>query len=194
VEQDRSYRIIPGDELELHFFHTPDRNLTVLVRPDGFVALPLVNELRVAGRTPEEVRLDLLQRYSGELASPEVAVIVRSFARYPVHVGGEVERPGIFEVRPSSTVLEAVFEAGGMLESASPRDALVVRRIDSGGYELIGTDLDAVLAGRDASGNLALRPYDIVYLPARRIAKVNEWIDMYIRQNIPLTFSYRLDG
>src|SRR5262245_49239723 len=87
------YRIQPGDELEVRFFHTPDQNVTLKVRPDGCISLPLVYELRVAGRTVEDVRLELTERVSRELASPEIAVIVRGFATYLVHVGGEVGKP-----------------------------------------------------------------------------------------------------
>lgn len=187
------YRIQPGDELEVRFFHTPDQNVTLAVRPDGMISLPLVYELRVAGRTIEEVRRDLVERYSQELASPEIAVILRTFAHYSVHVGGEVDNPGVLQLAGPLTVLQAVFEAGGFLPTASPENVLVVRREDDGGYELVAADLKAVLNGQDVTGNFLLRPYDVVFVPTSHVADVNKWVDQYIRQNIPISFSYRLD-
>jgi len=182
-----------GDELEIRFFHTPEQNVTLPVRPDGLISLPLVYELRAAGRTVEEVRRELVERCSAELANPEIAVIVRTFTGYLVHVGGEVEKPGVVQLSGSRTVLEAVFEAGGFLPSASPADVIVVRRSEPTGYELVAANLQDVLLGKDGSGNFALRPYDVVFVPSTRIADVNKWVDQYIRKNVPITFTYRLN-
>lgn len=190
---DAPYLIQAGDELEIRFFHTPGHDAVIPVRPDGFISLPLAYELKAAGRTPEEVRLDLLERYSVELASPELAVIVRTFARWDVHVGGEVREPGVVQLAGGRNVLDAVVAAGGFLPSADPAAVLVVRRGDPAGYALLPADLEALLAGRDGGGNLALAPFDVVYVPSSPIAEVNVWVDQYLRKNIPLTFSYRLD-
>jgi len=189
------YRIQPGDELEIRFFHTPEQNVTLPVRPDGFISLPLVHELEVAGRTVEEVRQDLVQRCSQELAEPEIAVIVRTFTGYLVHVGGEVNSPGVLELKGPRTVLEAVFEAGGFLSSASPKDVLVVRRHEDGTYELMDSDLSRVLKGESSRGNFTLQPFDVVYVPTSPIADVNKWVDLYLRKNLPFNvgFTYRLN-
>jgi protein involved in polysaccharide export with SLBB domain len=189
------YLIQPGDELEIRFFHTPEQNLTLPVRPDGFISLPLVHELEVAGRTVEEVRLELVERCSRELAEPEIAVIVRAFTGYRVHVGGEVNRPGVLQLAGPRTVLQAVFEAGGFLPSASPADVLVVRLAEQGNYELVAADLASVLTGESASGNFTLRPFDVVYVPPSTIADVNTWVDQYLRKNLPFNMglTYRLN-
>jgi protein involved in polysaccharide export with SLBB domain len=189
------YRIQVGDELEIRFFHTPDQNVVLPVRPDGFISVPLAHEVRAAGRTPEELRLELVERCSRELAEPEIAVIVRTFAGYQVHVGGEVDRPGVLELASSCTVLQAVFGAGGFLPTASLADVVVVRRGPDGSYALLEADLDEVLEGDDASGNFFLQPFDVVYVPPTRIADVNKWVDQYLRRNIPISFgfSYRIN-
>jgi len=189
------YRIQPGDELEIRFFHTPEQNVTLPVRPDGFISLPLVHELAVAGRTVEEVREALVERCSEELAEPEIAVIVRSFSGYLVHVGGEVEKPGVLQLTGPRTVLQAVFEAGGFLPTASPADVLVVRLLPDGSHELVAADLEGVLKGANGRGNFNLRPYDVVFVPTTTIADVNKWVDQYIRRNIPVSigFNYRLN-
>jgi len=187
------YRIQAGDELEIRFFHTPEQNVTLPVRPDGFISMPLVYEVQAAGRTVEELRRELVERCSGELAKPEIAVIVRTFTGYMVHIGGEVDKPGVLQLSGPRTVLEAVFEAGGFLPTASPADVIVVRRSEPTGYELVAANLQDVLLGKNGTGNFPLRPYDVVYVPTTRIADVNKWMDQYIRQNIPITFTYRLN-
>ena len=189
------YRIQPGDELEIRFFHTPEQNLTLPVRPDGMISLPLVYELAVAGRTVEEVRKELVERCSQELAEPEIAVIVRAFSGYLVHVGGEVNRPGVLHLAGPRTVLQAVLEAGGFLPSASPEDVMVVRAGNDGSYELMAADLADVLSGADAHGNFTLQPFDVVYVPPSAIADVNKWVDQYLRKNLPFNMglTYRLN-
>lgn len=189
------YLIQPGDELEIRFFHTPEQNVILPVRPDGVISLPLVYELAVAGRTVEEVRRELVERCSAELAEPEVAVIVRSFSGYLVHVGGEVDAPGVLQLSGQRTVLQAVFEAGGFLPSASPAEVRVVRRAHDGSYELMVADLASVLSGEDASGNFMLRPFDLVFVPTSNVGDVNRWVDLYLRKNLPfnLGFTYRLN-
>jgi protein involved in polysaccharide export with SLBB domain len=195
VEAESPYRIQPGDELEIRFFHTPDQNLTLPVRPDGFISLPLVYEVRAAGRTAEELRRELVERCSKELAEPEIAVIVRSFTGYFVHVGGEVMKPGVLQLSGSRTVLQAVFEAGGFKPTASPLDAFVVRRTPEGTHTLVTANLAAVLTGESGDGNFLLQPYDIVVVPTSPIADVNKFIDQYVRENIPISFTigYRVN-
>lgn len=195
LEPPGPYRIRPGDELEIRFFHTPDQNVTLPVRPDGYISLPLVYEVQAAGRTAEELRRELVERCSQELAEPEIAVIVRSFTGYFVHVGGQVTKPGVLQLTGPRTVLQAVFEAGGMLKTASPSDVLVVRLQPDGGHTLVKADLEAVLTGQRADGDFVLQPYDIVYVPTSAIADVNTWIDLYIRENIPISFTigYRVN-
>ena len=190
---DEPYRIQAGDEIEIRFFHTPELDVSMPVRPDGFVSLPLVHELEVADRTVEELRQELFERYSVELADPELAVIVRTFHTYPVHVGGEVGKPGVLELQGNQGALEAVLAAGGFLVTADLAEVRVARRLDEGGYKLIKADVRAFLEGRRADGNVILRPYDVVYVPRSEISEVNKWVDQYIRKNIPIDFTYRLD-
>jgi polysaccharide export outer membrane protein len=187
------YRIQAGDELEIRFFDTPEHNVTLPVRPDGFISMPLAYEMLAAGRTVEELRRELVERASSRLAKPEIAVIVRTFSGYVVHVGGEVGRPGVLQLTGPRTVLEAVFEAGGFLPTASPSNVVIVRRIDSGGYELIESNLFDVLSGEDGSGNLALQPFDVVFVPPSAIVEVNKFVEQYLLLNIPVNFSYRIN-
>jgi protein involved in polysaccharide export with SLBB domain len=189
------YRIQAGDELEIRFFDTPEHNVVLPVRPDGFISLPLAYEMLAAGRTVEELRRELVERVSRQLVDPEIAIIVRTFTGYVVHVGGEVRRPGVLQFTGSRTVLEAVFEAGGFLPTASEADVMVVRRLEAGGFEVLDANLYEVLTGEDGSGNFALQPFDVVFVPPTAIAEVNQFVEQYIRLNIPVNFSYRIgDG
>lgn len=74
----QDYQIQVGDQLDIKFFFNPELNETVLVRPDGRIALQLVGEMTVVGHTVEQIRAILIKTYSGQLKNPEVAVLLRS--------------------------------------------------------------------------------------------------------------------
>ena len=183
------YVIQPGDELEIRFFHTPELNLLVPVRPDGYVSVPFGDDVLAAGRTVSALDEDLTARFTGELRDPDVTVIVRTFAGRVVHVGGEVEAPGVLPLVGTMTVLEALFQAGGILETARLGEVVVLRRGPDRQYVPVPVDIESALNGSDTSQNIPLRPYDAIFVPRSPIANVNVWMDLYIRRNIPINFS-----
>jgi protein involved in polysaccharide export with SLBB domain len=193
LEDTGPYRIQPHDELEVRFFYSRDLDVTLPVRPDGQISLPYAVEIQAAGRTPEELRRDLTERYDRILNQPEIAVIVRSFSSFKFHVGGEVESPGVFPLAGKMTVLDALFEAGGFLPRARLDEVVIIRKNPSADlpYIVIPVNLETVLDGTDGQQNIGLLPYDAVYVPPSPIANVNTWIDLYIRQNLPIDFGIR---
>jgi protein involved in polysaccharide export with SLBB domain len=185
------YRIQRGDGLDVRFVQTPELNVELPVRPDGYISLLYAQEVEAAGKTPEELQAELTRRMSPALKNPEIAVIVRSFATHQAHVGGQVERPGVVPLAGSTTVLESLFAAGGILPSARLDEVLVVRRKPDHSYAVIPVNLETVLDGSDTTQNIALLPFDIVFVPNSPIANVNEFVDLYIRKNIPIQFAVR---
>ncbi|MEM7203566.1 MAG: polysaccharide biosynthesis/export family protein [Planctomycetota bacterium] len=213
------YTILPGDELEVRFFDTPELDVVAPVRPDGRIALPLLQGILASGKTPELLASEIEIHTASELRDPRVTVIVRSFAGRRFHVGGEVGDPGVFVLDSPTTVLEAVLQAGGLLDTAHTRQVIVLRPVgarpaltvsgpppapaavvDVRGsaasqelqpYAALLVDLGAVLNGSDTAQNIELRPYDAVYVPRSPIANLNRWVDQYIRQNIPVNVALR---
>jgi protein involved in polysaccharide export with SLBB domain len=186
------YIIGPGDELEVVFFHTPELNLQTPVRPDGYISVPLAHDVRAAGRTPEELRTVLAQAYTRELRSPEIAVVIRGFAAYKIHVGGEVENPGVYPLIGAMTVLDAILGAGVITRTAR-LDEIIVIRPDAAtrSYKVVPVNIKTVIDGTDTAQNIALGPFDAVFVPTSPIADVNTFVDLYIRQNIPVDISLR---
>jgi len=176
----------PGDEIEIKFYHTPDFNEIVKIRPDGNITLQRIDAIKAGGLTPEEVRAEIAKIYSqsGKLASPEIAVFVRNLARYRVYVGGEVTRPGMIDLDNDLTLLQAIIQAGGFVNLRSKvSQVIVIRRKDDKWY---GTEIDMrnVVKGLE-SDNFYLRPMDIVYVSRKSIDKVNQWIEQYINRMLP---------
>jgi len=176
----------PGDEIEVKFFYTPELNITQTVRPDGNISLELIREVRAQGKTPAELRDELMRLYDPHLKAPEIAVVARSFYNQRVFVGGQVLRPGEVEIPGRMTALEAIMEVGGFdLRVAERKDVIVIRYSGDKRYAY-KLNLKEATAGKETEP-FYLQPKDIVYVPRTTIAKINQWIDQHINKIIPDT-------
>ena len=173
------YTIAPGDQLDIKFFYNPELNETITVRPDGMISLQLIDEIQAAGLQPSELDKKLTDLYSRELRKPVLTVIVRSFTRQRIYVGGEVTLPGLIELPAGMTTLQAIFQSGGFKESANPAETLVIRKGQNDKPVPIRIDL-AALMDADGGADFQLQPDDIVYVPKSAIANTNKFIDEYI--------------
>jgi polysaccharide biosynthesis/export protein len=185
------YRIAAGDELEIRFFHTPELNATLPVRPDGKISLPYAKMQQAEGRTPEELSLELESEYGKVLREPEIAVLVRTFTGQQVHVGGRVEKGGVIPLRKPMTVLQAIFEAGGYKPEARLSQVLVIRKEPDSTPRVIVVNVHDALNGSDPRQDIQLQAWDVVYVPDVPIARVNEFVDLYIRKNLPVDYGFR---
>jgi protein involved in polysaccharide export with SLBB domain len=173
------YSIAPGDQLDIKFFYNPELNETVTVRPDGMISLQLIDEIQAAGLKPVELDDKLTDLYSRELRKPVLTVIVRSFTRQRVYVGGEVTTPGLIELSGGLTALQAVFQSAGFKETADPAETLVIRKGANNQPIPLRIDLAAVMAA-GGGNDFQLQPDDIVYVPKSAIANANKFISEYI--------------
>ena len=184
----------PGDTIEIKFFHNPELNDAQTVRPDGKITLQLVGEVTVQGKTPLELRNELVKRYTPDLRTPEVAVIVRALYDRRIYVGGEVKTPGLITMPGRLTALEAIMQAGGFNPLTGKINNVVIIRHKDGKRYGCALNFKDALKGKEYQP-FYLEPQDIVYVPRTNIAKVNQWIDQYINKIVPrtgLNFSYPL--
>jgi protein involved in polysaccharide export with SLBB domain len=192
------YRIQPGDELDIKFFYNPELNEVVTVRPDGMISLQLIDEVKVADLKPAELDNILTQKYSKELRKPVVTVIVRTFSRQRVFVGGEVLRPGLITLAPGMDPVQAVMLAGGLRETASPASAIVIRKGADNRPVPIRFDLNSHMKGINETAEFQLQPDDVVFVPKSSIAQLNKFVDEVIRGVLMFNgwafgFSYRIN-
>jgi protein involved in polysaccharide export with SLBB domain len=189
---DWEYKIQIGDQLDVKFYFNADLNEHLVVRPDGRISLQLVPELVAAGLTPTELTEKLKQGYSQQLSKPELTVIVRTFSAQRVFVGGEVGKPGEKPLVGSITALQAIAMAEGFKDSARLTEVIVIRRNPDRRPLVIPINLKAAMTGVDPSQDLTLMPYDVVYVPKSAMANVNKWVNMFIWNNVPISFGFRL--
>ena len=180
-----AYTLKAGDTVAARYPRNPELNEDLVVRPDGYLSLPLVDDVVAAGRTPAEVAAELRGRYVSILAHPDVRLIVKTFAEQRVTVAGEVEEPGVQPLVAGLTLSEAIHRAGGFLKSANRAQVILIRREPSGtrGYAI---DLRPVESGEHPEIDVALQSLDQIYVPRSPIANVNLFVEKYIRNNIPV--------
>jgi polysaccharide biosynthesis/export protein len=195
-----SYVLQPGDQFDVKLFYNPELNESVVVRPDGAIALQLVGEVRVAGRSPAELGEELTRRYAETLRRPSVAVIVRKYASRKVYVSGEVVNPGPVAIDGVPiTVLEAIMSTGGFRPTAARNSVIILRQEGEAQPQFLKVDLQAHLE-QTASQDLQLRPFDIVFVPQTEIAEVAQFFDLYINRivslyrNLGFSFNYDVNN
>jgi polysaccharide biosynthesis/export protein len=157
------YKIGPEDVLDISVWKSPELSRSVPVRPDGKVSLPLVNDIKAAGLTPDQLRQELTTRLSEFVPAPEVAVIVREVHSAKVAVVGAVRSPGRFELRSPATVLEMIAMAQGFTDFAE-RDRIVVLRQNGRTPVRIPFRYSKVETGTDQD-NFFVESGDIIVVP-----------------------------
>lgn len=190
------YRIQVGDILDLRLMLNPELNEEVSVRPDGHISTTVAPDEVAAGRTIPELTAALRNDYSHDLQNPRISVVVKSFAPTRIYVAGEVANPGEFiTVGPTLSLSQALARAGGSKLSSDDGAVFIIRRGADDRPEFLSVRFQAIQHGSDASADVRLAPYDVVYVPKSSIAEVYKWYNQYIQQfaNPSFGFSYLLN-
>jgi protein involved in polysaccharide export with SLBB domain len=185
------YLLQLGDEIEVKFYYQADLNEYQAIRPDGKISLQLINDIQAAGMTAQNLAKKITRKYHKILRRPEATVIVKSIVKAKVFIGGKVATPGVMEVESTLTLLQALFQAGGFLDSAEMRQVLLIRRQNNYAKPKIFR-----LNLEDPQNDMLLHPFDIVYVPPSSISQVNSFVEEYISKIIPVSFgiSYYLNS
>jgi polysaccharide export outer membrane protein len=159
------YVIGPEDVLAVLFWREKDLSVEqVVVRPDGMITLPLLNDVQAAGLTPAELRDALAKAASRFVEDPDATVVVRQINSRKVFVTGQVGRPGAYPLLGPTTVLQAIAQAGGLLEYAKANDILVMRQV-KGRTQTFKFRYKDVIRGKHLDQNIELKPGDTVVVP-----------------------------
>jgi polysaccharide export outer membrane protein len=138
----QEYVLGPSDVLKINVWRNADLSGDATVRPDGTISMPLVGDLRVAGRTPGQVQAELVQRMATFIKdeSAIVTVAVSIINSYRFVVNGNVEHPGAYASNHYVTVVEAIALAGGPNRFGSPDSTVIIRPNPMGGVRRIPID------------------------------------------------------
>ncbi|MBI5837799.1 MAG: polysaccharide biosynthesis/export family protein [Candidatus Eisenbacteria bacterium] len=174
------YRIGVGDELTINFPFDRDLNGTAVVRPDGRITVPLLQEVPAAGRTAGELDSLLTREYARFYRRPEITVDISKLANNQVYVMGEVNVPGPVEISGSITLLQLIARAGGVRTSGTLKSVVLLHR--GPGYQVHARRVNVarILEGRPDAPDILLAPTDIAYVPRSFIGKLNLFVEQYV--------------
>ncbi len=159
-----SYKILPGDILEVSVWREEDLQREVLIRPDGAFSFPLCGDISATNKTVVELQQELSQRLSRYISDPVVTVSVTQILGNKIYVIGQVKRPGDFVVNPLVDVVQALSMAGGGTPFAKLNDIKILRRTN-GTQRAISFRYDEVSNGKNLSQNIVLQSGDVVIVP-----------------------------
>jgi polysaccharide export outer membrane protein len=174
--RNRRNQIHTADVLELGFPFTPEFNQTVTVQPDGYITLRGVDGIRVEGQTLPEVTTSLRTAYTKVLHDPVINVELKDFEKPYFIVGGEVGRPGKFDLRGETSATEAVAIAGGLKDSAKHSQVLLFHRVPDGWMQVKKLDMKKMLKNADLNEDAYLQPGDFLYIPKNAMSKIAKFI------------------
>ena len=163
-----SYKLNPGDEIEISVWNEENLQKTISVLPDGMISFPLVGHLQAAGKTASEIEATIAAKLDAYIADPEVNVTVTSTRGNVVFVVGKVLKPGPIVMIQSTTVMQALAMAGGLNEFASANSIKIIRRsgLEEGAQEtLLKIRYSDLEKGNDLSSNHILNYGDVIVVP-----------------------------
>ncbi|MFV1992967.1 MAG: XrtA/PEP-CTERM system exopolysaccharide export protein [Acidiferrobacterales bacterium] len=166
----KQYLIGIDDIIQVSVWRNPELTVTVPVRPDGKVSLPLIGDVRAGGLPPMVVAANIEKKLRSYIRSPKVAVILTELRSHEfltrIRVTGAVRTPSSMPYRQGMTVLDAVLQAGGVNDFAAAGRSKLYRKVN-GKVQVINVDLDDILNEGALETNLILIPGDVLTVPER---------------------------
>jgi len=161
---DPTYVIGPDDVLAILYWRDKDTSADVMVRPDGKITLPLLNDIQAAGLTPDQLRAAIQKASEKYFQDPNVSVVVKAVNSRKVYVTGAVGRPGPYPLTSRTTVLQMLAQAGGIGDFAK-KDKIAVLRTENGETKRYPFNYKDVIQGKKLEQNIELRPGDTLIVP-----------------------------
>jgi polysaccharide export outer membrane protein len=175
----KEYVLAPEDTLDIVVLRHPEISRTCVVRPDGRISVPMLDDVEAAGLTPQELDARLTDQLQARVLNPEVTVVVTEFRQPSVYVMGEVLRPGAVPLREAATALQAIARSGDFTSIAA-RDSVVLIRLNEED-ELVAMRLRAEETPSYLTlSNTPLKADDILLVPKTSIGSLSS----YLSQNV----------
>jgi polysaccharide export outer membrane protein len=153
------------DKLDVNVWKDKELTRMVQVRPDGKISMPLIGELQAAGRTPLQLEDDISDKLKKYMSAPDVTVIVEQINSQKFNILGRVAKPGSYPLTTTTTVLDAIAEAGGFQDFAKQKGIYILRPKPGGGEARLRFNYKDVIKGKHTEENVKLEPRDTVVVP-----------------------------
>jgi polysaccharide export outer membrane protein len=183
----KQYILAPGDAVDVIVRRNLEVTRNCVVRPDGYITLPLIDDVKAAGLTLPQLDEVLTERLSVRLVDPEVTVIATTVREPVVYVVGQVLNPTPVAHRSAATAAQAIAHAGGFTRNAAKEAVALIRLTDEGRLRayVIPVQVQGQPGPYLALQATPLEPDDLLFVPQNDISQIGDWVDDYI--NRPLS-------
>ena len=164
IAQNPGYTLQPGDVLFISVWKEEDLQQPVLVRPDGGISFPLVDDMQANNKTIEQIRLEVTKKLSQYIPDVQVNVALQELNGNLIYVVGKVNQPGVFPFSGDIDILQALGMAGGATAFAALNDIKVLRR-EAGQLKAIPFRYSDIEKGKNLQQNIILHSGDTVLVP-----------------------------
>ncbi len=154
----------PDDVLAVVFWREKDLSGDVAVRPDGMITLPLLNDVKAAGLTPDQLRDVLTKAAEKFVEVPSVTVVVKAINSRKVFITGMVSKPGPYPLMAPTTVTQLIATAGGVHEFADKKN-ITILRVENGREVAFKFNYQDIMKRKNLGQNIELKPGDTVIVP-----------------------------
>ncbi len=154
-----AYRIGVDDQILISVWREHDLSLAVVVRPDGVITMPLLNDIYVVGMTPKELADSLTEKLKPFVNEPQVTVSVQAIHSRKVYLIGNAARQGAFELNDNKTAMELIAEAGGLSQFAKTNSIYILRVVN-------GSEVRIPFHYKDA---ISGKGHDILLMPGDKV-------------------------
>lgn len=176
---DAGYRIRQGDKLSVKFLYHPELTDTALVvRPDGFISLQLIDDVKAEGMTVSQLKKHLEKAYEEILLTPIITVTLVEYVPPRVFIGGQVNKPGRYDLREAQTLIQVIFLAGGFTREANRRMVLHAR--PNGGnrdWHFQSANVLKILNRKGEEKDIVLQDGDYIFIPDSKISQINKAVE-----------------
>jgi polysaccharide export outer membrane protein len=170
------YILQAGDSFDISFDLSPEFNQSLTIQPDGFVTLRGVGDVHVAGETVPQLSETIRGAYSKVLNDPIISILLKDFEKPYFTVDGQVGRPGKYDLRGDTTVIQALAVAGGVLSSAKHSQVLLFRHVSNEWVEAHMLDVKKMMKQGNLNEDLHLRPGDMVFVPKNVYSRIQPFL------------------
>ena len=164
VDTPASYVIGPDDVLAIVYWRDKEMSTEARVRPDGRIAIPLINEVLAAGLTPEALQQKITEESTKFMEDASITVVVKEINSLKVFITGEVNKPGPYPLTSATTVIQLISQAGGLKEYANSKNILIMRK-EADRQVSLKFNYREVASGKNLKQNIDLKPGDTVIVP-----------------------------
>lgn len=175
-ERHPRYQVRPGDAFDLNFEFSPELNQSITVQPDGYIPLREVGDVYVVGMTVPELTDQVKKSYGKILHDPVITVVLRDFDKPYFVAGGQLARPGKYELRSDTTLTQAIAIAGGFTQASKHSQVVLYHKVSPEMYEAKLIDVKKMMSKRDLREDAHLQSGDMIFVPQNTISKIQKFL------------------